>query len=447
MVQLWLAAASRLVLVRASRTEASGPEASTTQASSSRPEQGESALAGLANVAAMTFLAARAVPGSFVVALAAGVPLARAAQRNGARAGYATAGASLIETMAVMGPARIGIPIPHAASAPALGLLERRGAALLTMALTGAGIRFGYYLVMFAFYIVVLVGVDAYTGTYDAIRQTLSFLPPGQAAAFAATAVFLAVWSLVAGLIQAWVIRRGLRRWTSVAAEPGERPAAPPDRGGRAEPRAVVGAGLVAIAVALITTEPLALGLVALWLAVAWLMVRAGVRSFLGGLALAAPLALSTFAFGLTGGLGAELAARRGLRVVLLVLTAVWLRSAAGVSGLRVVSRRVLHRLQHLPTLALAAAVLGTSAGIGSYGESARRLGRRVRSTRKRPGPLLEAALAWIVSEAGRLPPPTEGESRTTEWSGVASALVVSATGMAVLAVAAAAVPWDSYLR
>ena len=84
----------------------------------------ESGLAGLANVAAMTFLAARAVPGGFVVALAAGVPLARAAERNGARAGYATAGASLVETVAVMGPARIGIPVPHAASAPALGSLE-----------------------------------------------------------------------------------------------------------------------------------------------------------------------------------------------------------------------------------------------------------------------------------------------------------------------------------
>ena len=295
----------------------------------------ESGLAGLANVAAMTFLAARAVPGGFVVALAAGVPLARAAERNGARAGYATAGASLVETVAVMGPARIGIPVPHAASAPALGSLESRGAPLLAMALAGAAIRFGYYIVTSAFYILVLVGLDAYTGTYAAIRETLGFLPRGNGAALAVTAAFLAVWSLGAGLIQAWVIRRGLRRWSNAQPEFGERPAAAPDRGGRVDPRAATAAGLVAIVVALASTEPLTLALVALWLAAAWLIAGAGARTFLGGLALAAPLALATLAFGLTGGLGTEIALRRALRVALLVLTAVWLRSAAGADGLR----------------------------------------------------------------------------------------------------------------
>ncbi|MDP8968475.1 MAG: hypothetical protein M3N04_07740, partial [Actinomycetota bacterium] len=191
----------------------------------------------------MTFLAARAVPGGFVVALAGGVPLARAAQRHGTRAGYAAAGASLIETMAVMGPARMGIPVPHAASAPALGTLERRGAALVALALAGAAIRFGYYIATSAFYVLVLVGLDAYAGTYEAIRETLTFLPPGDAAPLVMTAAFLLVWSLVAGLIQAWVLRRGLRRWPGEGVEPGERRAPAPDRGGLADARAVVGTG------------------------------------------------------------------------------------------------------------------------------------------------------------------------------------------------------------
>ncbi len=419
---------------------AAGSEASAPQDRIAVPDEGESVLAGLANVAAMTFLAARAVPGGFVVALAAGVPLARAAGLNGARAGYATAGASLVETLAVMGPARMGIPVPHAASAPALGSLESRGAALITMALAGAGIRFGYYIVTSAFYIVVLVGLDAYTGTYAAIRETLAFLPPGKGAAMAVTAAFLGLWSLGAGLIQAWVIRRGLRRWSNAEPELGERPAAAPDRGARVDPRAATAAGLVAIVVALASTEPLPLALVALWLAVAWLIAGAGARSLFGGLALAAPLALATLAFGLTGGLGSELAVRRAVRVALLVLTAVWLRSAAGADGLRAVSLGAVRRLRRLPTLALAASVLGASAGIGSYGDSARRLGRRMRSARKRPGPLLGAALAWIASEAARLPRPAEVESRSTEWSRTATALVVSAGGMAVLAVGALAV-------
>lgn len=179
------------------------PEHSPRAGGDPRDAHDERTLAGLANVAAMTFLAARAVPGGFVVALAGGVPLARASERHGTRAGYAAARASLVETMAVIGPARMGIPVPHAASAPALGALERRNAALLALALAGAAIRFGYYIVTSVFYVGVLVGLDAYTGAYEAIRETLTFLPAGDAAAILMTAAFLAVWSLGAGVIQA----------------------------------------------------------------------------------------------------------------------------------------------------------------------------------------------------------------------------------------------------
>ena len=119
------------------------------------------------------------------------------------------------------------------------------------------------------------------------------------------------------------------------------------------------------------------------------------------------------------------------------MLTAVWLRSSAGADGLRSVSLRAVRRLRRLPTLALAASVLGASAGIGSYGDSARHLGRRIRSARKRPGALLGAVLAWIASEAGQLPRPAEGEPTAAGWSRVESALVVSAVGLIVLAVIA----------
>ncbi len=408
------------------------PEQASSARPSARSAERERTLAGLANVAAMAFLAARAVPGGFVVALAGGVPLARASQRHGTRAGYAAAGASLIETMAVMGPARMGIPVPHAASAPALGALERRGSALVALALAGAAIRFGYYIVTSAFYILVLVGLDAYAGTYEALRQTLTVLPAGDAAAIFFTAAFLAIWSLVAGLIQAWVLRRGLRRWPDQGAQLGERPAGLPERGGLADPRAVVATGLVAIAITLATTEPVALALVAGWLLAAWLIVRAGARSFAGGLALAAPLALSTLAFGLVGGLGGEVALRRAARVALLVLTAVWLRSAAGAAGLRAISLRAVRRLRRLPTLALSARVLGASAGVGNYGDSARRLGRGMRSVRKRPAALLGAALGWIAAEAGRLP--QAAEETAGRWSAAETALIAAAAMLAVLA-------------
>ena len=46
-----------------------------------------SELSGMANVAALTFLAARAVPLGWMVGVAGGLPLARAGQRHGGRAG------------------------------------------------------------------------------------------------------------------------------------------------------------------------------------------------------------------------------------------------------------------------------------------------------------------------------------------------------------------------
>ena len=360
----------------------------------------------MAGVSALTFLVARAVPGGYWVALAGGVPIARAGQR-GAREGYATAGASLVETTAVMGPARLGIAVPHAASAPLLGVLDRRGAGYLWLALVGALVRYVYYLFTFAFYIWVLVGLDAYTGTYESARDLLPFLPAGEAAAIWVTAVGMLFWSVGAGLIQAWVIRRGLRRWPQDpevdAVEPEREPAQTDARAAVRDPRVVVGVAALLIVLALATTEPLMLAVVAGLLTVVWALSTAGLRPLAGGLALAAPLALSTLAFGLVGGIGQAQALQRTARVALLVLIAVWMRAAAGPDGLRDVSLRLVRRLPRVRTLALTAAVLGASAGAADYGASGRRLGARLRATRKRPAPVLDAVLLWIGNEASQL--------------------------------------------
>jgi len=363
----------------------------------------------MAGVAALTFLVARAIPGGYWVALTGGVPLARAGQRGG-RDGYATAGASLVETTAVMGPARLGIAVPHAASAPLLGVLDRRGAGYLTLAAAGALVRYLYYLITFAFYVWVLVGLDAYTGTYESGRGLLPFLPAGEAAAIWVSAVGLVFWSAGAGLIQAWVIRRGLRRWpedadVEVEVVDSERDLAQTNASAAGwDPRVVVTVATLLIALALVSTAPLMLAVVAGLLAVLWALSTAGLRPLAGGLALAAPLALSTLAFGLVGGIGEAEALRRTARVALLVLIAVWLRSAAGPDGLREVSLRLVRRLPRVRTLALTAAVLGASAGAADYGASGRRLGARLRATRKRPAPILDAVLLWIGNEASQLP-------------------------------------------
>ncbi len=378
-----------------------------------QPAIPEHKVAGMANVAALTFLAARAVPLGWTVAIAGGVPLARVAERDGARAGYAAAGASLVETMSIMGPARMGIPIPHAASAPWLGALAGRRKGFLVLALAGSLVRLLYYGVTSAISILLIVGLDAYLGTYQHVRHLVGVLPAGRSWALILTAVATGAWSLGAGLIQAWVIRRGLRRWSqaSVGIE-APSPATDPDR--PAPPRragTMVLVALAGFAAALASTDPRAIGALSLALALIWVLTRAGAGNVLRGLALAAPLALSTFAFGAFGGIGMNIAARRAARVALLVLIAVWVRAAAGSEGLRDVSLRVVRRLARFPTLGLAAAVLGASAGIGDYGQGARRLGRCLGAAQRRPVAVIDAALSWVAEESvrrGRSAPPVK---------------------------------------
>ena len=363
----------------------------------------------MANVAALTFLAARAVPLGWVVGVAGGVPLARAAQRHGGRAGYAAATASLVETMAIMGPARMGIPVPHAVSAPWLGVLHRRGRSLLTLALAGASVRTGYYVATSAFSILVLIGLDAYVGSYERLREWLAFLPAGTGAALWLTVLMLVVWSLGAGLVQAWVLRRGLRDWDGYLGN-GEADQVPsvPKPVWLAHPRAglLVSVALVGFVVTLAGTSTWVLGGVAVCLGMLWVMTRAELRTFGRGLLLALPLAVSTLAFGLVGGIGSEQALRRGARVALLVLIAVWVHRAAGSAGLRDQSLRLVRRLTRFPTLALAGTVLGASVAAGDFGGAARRLGRRVSGTARRPAAVLDACLAWLAEESTRLAVP-----------------------------------------
>lgn len=116
-------------------------------------------------------------------------------------------------------------------------------------------------------------------------------------------------------------------------------------------------------------------------------------------------------AFGLVGGIGSEQALRRAARVALLVLIAMWIHRAAGSAGLRDQSLRLVRRLRRLPTLALAGTVLGASVAASDFGGAARRLGRRVAGTTRRPTAVLDAALAWLADESTRLALPLADRS------------------------------------
>ena len=130
---------------------------------------------GPAHVAVVSFLAARAAPaGGFWIALAGGVALARVAERRGARLGFGASVAAMLETVAIIGPARFGIPLTQAATAPLLGRLHARGWRPLPQILACAAIRLIHNAATTAFFIWVITGgLDAYAGTYDAIGRRL----------------------------------------------------------------------------------------------------------------------------------------------------------------------------------------------------------------------------------------------------------------------------------
>src|SRR4051794_13286166 len=222
---------------------------------------------GPAHVAVVSFLAARAAPaGGFWVALAGGVALARVAERRGARLGFGASAGAMLETVAIIGPARIGIPLTQAATAPMLGRLEARGWRQLPQILACATVRLIHNTVTTAFFIWVIAGgLDAYAGTYDAIGRRLG-LEVGTADALLLTLASLLVWAAFASTVQVLVYRRGLEQWDTLAADatevkpdirakPQSRETTAAKRASRFDPLLLTLIAVVAFAVLLATTE------------------------------------------------------------------------------------------------------------------------------------------------------------------------------------------------
>jgi hypothetical protein len=374
--------------------------------------------AGPAHVAVVSFLAARAAPtGGFWIALAGGVALARAAERRGARLGFGASAAAMLETVAIIGPARFGIPLTQALTAPMLGRLEARSVALLPQVLACAAIRLVHNTVTTAFFIWVIAGgLDAYAGTYDAIGRRIG-IDVGTADALGLTLAGLLGWAAFASTVQVLVYRRGLRGWEGFAAagqpqaiEAGPNGGAARPNGGAArpkrrfDPRAITLAAAVAFAVLLSSTSWPLLAAVAAALAVAWVVAPTDREPVPTGLLFAAILAAGALLFALGGGLGLDEAARRAIRAALLVLVATWMRAAAGAEGLREVSRRVLGRLRGVPAAREAALVLDRLESEGRLAEAGRALADRLSGVEKRPMPFVDAVLGWVVGESERRP-------------------------------------------
>jgi len=292
-----------------------------------------------------------------------------------------------------------------------------------------------------AFFIVVIAGVDAYTGTYDTIFGKLG-LPEGTGAAVAGT-VFVGIgWAAFASTVQVLLYRRALWRWEHDP-PPGDHPAGgipdvPAEAGAgrrRFDPRACAVAATVAFAVLLSGTEPLVLGAVAAWLAVATLAARGDGSAWRTGLALAGVLAFGALVFGIVGGQGIEMGAQRAARVALLVLVATWLREAAGSEGIRDVAHRVLDRLRWVPAMPEAATTLD---GLGSDRRlvgAGRGLLGSLDEVPMKPLPVADAVLGWARDWAARFRPDPPVEPLSLRLRALDVVLVLAAaTPFALLA-------------
>jgi hypothetical protein len=405
------------------------------------------AATGPAHVAVVSFLAARAAPtGGFWIALAGGVALARVAERRGARLGFGASAAAMLETVAIIGPARLGVPLTQAVSAPILGRLHARGVGFWPQLLACATVRLLHNAATTAFFIWVITGgLDAYAGTYDAVGRRVG-IEVGTADALALTLAGLLAWAAFASTVQVLVYRRGLRAWPEAegsTAAPRGAPATqvaekrggkrndflPP---GRFDPRVAAAAAVVAFVLLLSSTAWALLASVLVWLSAAWALSRPDREPIPAGLLFAALLAGGAFAFALGGGLGLDTALRRAGRAALLVLVATWLRSAARAIGLREVSRRVLGRLRRVPSAPEASEVLDAIASEGRLASAGRALAARLSDAPKRPAALLDAVLAWVIREAATYEPPAPAAPMRLRARAIDYALLASAAAPAL---------------
>jgi hypothetical protein len=365
----------------------------------------------LAHVATVSFLASRAAPSlQFFFALGGGIAVARSAQTGGARIGHGTAIASMLQTVAVMGPARINAPLTQAITAPMMGRLQARGAHWLTEFFACLSLRLVHYAVTLAAAIyVILGGIDEYVDTYETLTGWLQIVPQGTHAALAVIAIGQVLWAVFFSATQVAVYRRALGRWPAkepAAGAPGEPDAPPTERGSlRFDPRAIVLAALIATGLLLASTSWTLLLCVTVWLIPAWLLSKPDYDTVRLGLALAALVAFAVLVGGLLSDAGLDMTLRRTLRAVLLIAVATWMRAAAGPGGMRETFRRALRRLRALPALREAAEQLeGLDSGphLIAAGRAAM---SRFEDVPLAVAPVADAIIGWTATESARYRP------------------------------------------
>ena len=380
-------------------------------------QDASASLLGLSHVASCSFLAARLAPSlQFWAALGGGIAVARAAAVHGVRAGYGASLAAVVQTVALIGPARVNGPLTQALNAPAMGALQGRGASRATRLAVGLAIRLLHYAVLNVIFIGLIVGgLDEYVKTYDKIARFLRVLPEGTAWAVGLTVVAAVFFGTIYTTIQLVVYERAFAHWPEHPephAEAAAGAAGPVERA-----RLPVGPLLLMAAswvVLLSGTQWARIGAVAAVLAVATLAGRAwraGREVWTIGLVLAFGLALSALVPAILGAVDFADALPRAARAALLVCSATWLRAVAGAPGMRETARRGLRAIRRMPSAPEAAEITERLESDRRLVPAARALLAEINEVPQKPGPLADALVVWIAAEAAGYRPPAPGEA------------------------------------
>ena len=175
----------------------------------------------VAALSEVLFVAGRYLPAGFLVAFFASVPLALLARRRGFKVGALAAVVALLLILVLGGASGLFIASPHAICGALMGTLLRAGRGIPACALVGIGVRVLLYPVgflLFAYVVLGAAGVETFVGVTRPLLEVMdrylgiggsSLSSVGPLGLFA---VFLLLWSVVAGINQGVVVALFIRR-------------------------------------------------------------------------------------------------------------------------------------------------------------------------------------------------------------------------------------------
>lgn len=175
----------------------------------------------VAALSEVLFVTGRYVPAGFLVAFFGAVPLALLARRRGLKVGALAAAVALLLILVLGGPSGLFIASPHAICGALMGALLRVGRGVPACAMVGVGVRVLLYPVGFLFFAYVVLGAAGVQTFVSSTRPLLEILDGylgivgislSSVGPIGLFAVFLLLWSVVAGISQALVVPLIIRR-------------------------------------------------------------------------------------------------------------------------------------------------------------------------------------------------------------------------------------------